>query len=291
MLTEELSRVATVETGKYISEPKELIGRVAEMWRYPVKSMMGEEIDCAYVTGHGMLGDRAYALIDRATGKVASAKNPRKWPGLFGFKAAYCAPPSACDEIPPVMIALPDGGSFRSDSPGLDCALTSVLDREVSLTRGAPEKVMLEEYWPDMDDLAHRDAVTDEAMPPATFFDCAPMHLLTRATLAKLSALYPDGSFVVRRFRPNFVIATDSGAVSFAEQSWVGRTITIGPEVRLKITIGTGRCVMTTLPQGDLPRDLGILKTAVQHNGGQVGVYATVVRGGTVRSSDEVRLE
>jgi uncharacterized protein len=273
-----------------VNEQAEAIGRVAEMWRYPVKSMMGEGIDHAYVTARGMLGDRAYALIDRATGKVASAKNPRKWPGLFGFKAAYCAPPAPPDEIPPVMIALPNGGSFRSDSPAVDRALTDALDREVSLKRGAPEQVTLEEYWPDMDDLAHRDAVTDEAMPTATFFDCAPMHLLTTATLAKLSALYPEGSFVVRRFRPNFVIAMD-GEASFAEQSWVGHTIAIGPEVRLKVTIGTGRCVMTTLPQGELPRDLAILKTAVQHNGGQVGVYATVVRGGTVRSSDEVRLE
>jgi uncharacterized protein len=280
-----------MEQASILSEKSESIGCVAEVWRYPVKSMMGEEIDHAYVTPHGMLGDRAYALIDRATGKVASAKNPRKWPGLFGFKAAYCAPPAPPDEIPPVMIALPDSGLFRSDLPGLDRALTNALDREVSLKRGAPEQVTLEEYWPDMDDLAHRDAVTDEAMPPATFFDCAPIHLLTTATLAKLSSLYPEGSFVVRRFRPNLVIAMDDGEASFAEQSWVGRTIAIGREVRLKVTIGTGRCVMTTLPQGDLPRDLGILKTAVKHNGGQIGVYATVVKGGTVRGSDVVRLE
>ena len=75
------------------------------------------------------------------------------------------------------------------------------------------------------------------------------------------------------------------------ENSWVGGTLSIGSQVRLKITCATGRCVMTTLPQGDLPKDLGILKTAVQANGANVGVYATVERGGVIRAGDVVKIE
>ncbi len=84
------------------------IGEVTSLWRYPVKSMMGEQLMDAYFTPQGMLGDRAYALIDRATGKVASAKNPRKWPTLFSFSASYAKPPEPFAAIPPVLIALPD---------------------------------------------------------------------------------------------------------------------------------------------------------------------------------------
>ncbi|MDQ3868508.1 MAG: MOSC domain-containing protein, partial [Thermoproteota archaeon] len=54
-------------------------GTVVSLWRYPVKSILGEELNSSYITEHGLLGDRAYAVLDQETGKVASAKNPRKW--------------------------------------------------------------------------------------------------------------------------------------------------------------------------------------------------------------------
>ena len=63
------------------------LGAVVSLWRYPVKSMMGEELDSAELRDRGLLGDRAYAVLDSSTGKVASAKNPAKWPGLFAFRA------------------------------------------------------------------------------------------------------------------------------------------------------------------------------------------------------------
>jgi uncharacterized protein YcbX len=261
------------------------------MWRYPVKSMMGEKVDSAYFAEHGMLGDRAYALIDKATGKVASAKNPRKWPTLFNFAASYIKPPQPREAIPPVTIALPDGGSITSDSPDASMILAKALDREVSLAYGAPEKSTLEEYWPDLETLlAHRDEVTDEAMPPATFFDCAPVHVLTTSTLAKLAELYPAGMFQPQRFRPNILIAAPTTSASFVEDEWIGRTIAIGAEVRIKITGNTGRCVMTTLAQNGLPRDLGILRTAALHNQGRVGVYAEVVRPGKVHDKDPITI-
>ena len=146
-----------------------------------------------------------------------------------------------------------------------------------------------EEYWPDMEGLDFRDTVTDFALPAGTFFDCAVVHLLTTATLDRLGELYPRGRFEVRRFRPNIVVQPASGKTGFIENTWVGHTLAIGDEVRLSITGPCGRCVMTTLPQGDLPRDPDILRTAAQHNHVQVGVYAAVVRGGMIRRGDSVR--
>jgi uncharacterized protein YcbX len=117
------------------------------------------------------------------------------------------------------------------------------------------------------------------------------VHLLTTATLDRLQELYPQGRFEVRRFRPNVVVQLRSSEKGFMENAWVGRTLTIGTTVRLHITGPCGRCVMTTLAQGDLPGDSGILRTAAQHNQVNVGVYAAVARAGTIRRGDPIRLE
>jgi uncharacterized protein YcbX len=263
---------------------------VVSLWRYPVKSMQGEELNASAVTGRGLLGDRAFALVDAAEGKVASAKNPRKWPHLFDYRAAFAGPPRG-EPLPPLRITLPDGTTLSSEQEDRDQALSAALGRPVSLRGTAPEAPVLEEYWPDLEGLAHRDAVTDEAMPPGTFFDLATVHLLTTATLDRLRALYPQGRFEVRRFRPNVVVACAAGEEGLVEQGWVGRTLALGEEVRLRISGPCPRCVMTTLAQADLPRDAGILRAAVQHAQGHVGVYASVVRGGTLRRGDAVRLE
>jgi uncharacterized protein YcbX len=148
-----------------------------------------------------------------------------------------------------------------------------------------------EEYWADIEGLEHRDTVTDFGLPEGTFFDCAVVHLLTTATLDRLRELYPPGRFEVRRFRPNIVVETASGEKDFVEDAWIGQILAIGDTVRLSITGPCGRCVMTTLPQDDLPRDTGILRTAAQHNRANVGVYASVLQGGKVRRGDSVRLQ
>jgi uncharacterized protein YcbX len=147
-----------------------------------------------------------------------------------------------------------------------------------------------EEYWPDIEGLDHWDTVTDFGLPEATFFDCALVHLLTTATLDRLRELYPQGRFEVRRFRPNIVVETANDDKDFVENAWIGQILALGDAVRLSITGPCPRCVMTTLPQGDLPRDTGILRTAAQHNRANVGVYASVVQGGKVRRGDSVRL-
>ena len=94
-----------------------------------------------------------------------------------------------------------------------------------------------------------------------------------------------------RRFRPNVVVQLANGEKGFAEDNWVGHTVTIGTEVQLNITRQCGRCVMTTLAQGDLPKDPGILRTAAEHNRAKIGVYASVVRGGKIRRGDRVSIE
>ena len=270
---------------------KSELGSVVSLWRYPVKSMMGEELNAVEVTNHGLLGDRAYALRDPSNGKVVSAKNPRKWANLLDFRAAFAEPPRAQEEIPPVRITLPDGGLVISDQSDLNELLTDALGREVTLAAKAPETPSLEEYWPDMEGLDHRETVTDEAMPAGTFFDLGVTHVLTTATIDRLRELYPEGRFEVRRYRPNIVVKPASEEKDFLENAWIAHTLVIGDEVRLNVTGPCPRCVMTTLPQGDLPKDPGILRTAAQHNQVNVGVYAAVIRGGTIRRGDPVRLE
>jgi len=252
--------------------------------------MMGEELNAAKVTTRGLSGDRAYGLVDSADGKVASAKNPRKWPRLFDFRAAF-VDPLKTGPTSGVRITLPDGTVVTSEHRDLNQILSRALNREVSLGATALGTPKAEEYWPDMEGLDYRDTVTDFELPEGTFFDCAVVHLLTTATLDRLRELYPQGRFEVRRFRPNVVVETANGMKDFVENAWIGQTVSIGDTVRLAVSGPCPRCVMTTLAQGDLPKDPGILRTAAQHNHVNVGVYASVVQGGEIRRGDSVRLE
>ena len=256
--------------------------------------MLGEELTATEVTERGLLGDRAYALVDSVDGKAATAKNPKKWPTLFEFRATFIEPPRLGPTAPPVRITLPDGTTATSQQADLNQLLSKVLNRPVTLNaaaRGQTGTVNAEEYWPDMEGLDFRDTVTDFTLPEGTFFDCATVHLLTTATLERLHQLYPQGRFEIPRFRPNIVVVPASDEPGFVENAWIGHTLAIGDSVRLSITGPCGRCVMTTLAQGDLPQDPVILSTAAQHNKVSVGIYATVERGGSIRRGDAVRVE
>src|SRR5438034_738997 len=268
------------------------VGSVVALCRYPVKSMMGEELNSSEVTDRGLLGDRQFAVVDRATGKVGGAKNPRKWGNFFDFRAAYLEPPTTGAKISPVRITLPDGTVLTSGQGDLEQILSRAFGRDVTFEEARPgdrpSGATAEEYWPDMAGLDYRDTVTDFEMPAGTFFDIAVVHLLTTATIDHLRALYPQGRFEARRFRPNIVVSTGPEERGFAENDWIGHTVIIGGSVRLAITEPCPRCVMTTLPQGDLPKDSGILRTAAQHNAVNVGVYASVLKGGTIRPGPPV---
>lgn len=147
---------------------------------------------------------------------------------------APTAPPAAEGAAPPVRVTLPDGRVHISGHDDVDGALSALFGRTVALATVPPQDPELEEYWPDIDGLAHRDAVTDEAMSSGTFFDLATVHLLTTATLDRLRVLYPQGRFEVRRFRPNVVVDPTGNDEGFAEDGWIGRTLALGdPDVTL----------------------------------------------------------
>jgi uncharacterized protein len=212
---------------------------------------------------------------------------------FFDFRAAYAQPPQAGAVKAPARIMLPDGTVVTSGQGDVNQVLSRAFGREVTLQEARPDEsagATAEEYWPDMAGLDHRDTVTDFEMPSGTFFDIAVMHLLTTATIDRLRALYPPGRFEARRFRPNIVISTGPEDRGFAENDWIGHTVAVGDTVRLAITEPCPRCVMITLPQDDLPKDSGILRTAAQHNAVSVGVYASVLSGGTIRRRDPVTL-
>jgi uncharacterized protein YcbX len=267
-------------------------GTVVSLWRYPVKSMSGEELNSSYVTEHGLIGDRVYAIVDKKTGKVASAKIPTKWGKLFDFRSVFIDQPLAVENIPPIRVTFPDGTHILSaDQDNIDNSLSNALSQDVRLMKASMLEPVYEEYWPNIDGLAQREKVTDETMPPQTFFDIAVIHILTTSTIDRLRELYPEGRFEVRRFRPNVVIESASGEKDFIENKWIGKKVTIGEEVVLRVTGPCTRCVMTTLPQGDLPRDLGILRTTARYNQVHAGVYASVHKGGTIRRGHLVRME
>jgi uncharacterized protein YcbX len=271
-------------------------GSVVALRRYPVKSMMGEELNAVEVGEAGLLGDRAYAIVDVSDGKIASAKNPRKWPDLFCFRAAFVDPPQSGAKIPPVRITLPDGADVTSDQADINEILSRALSRKVTfdaatLSRRCGPIANAEEYWADIEGLEHRDTVTDFALPEGTFFDTAVVHVLTTSTLDRLRDAYPQGRFEAHRFRPNIVVRAENGETDFVENAWVGKVLAIGDTLRLTVTGPCPRCVMTTLPQGDLPKDVGILRAAAEHNQANVGIYASVVQGGKVHRGDSISLE
>ncbi len=292
----------------------EVVGSVVELWRFPVKSMGGERLEEADITERGVLGDRAYALIETDTGKVVSAKSAKRFPDLLNCKARFVEPPKKGDAIPPVQISLPDGTTLRSDEEGTDGTLSLYFKRNVTLRRSAPEDFTIDQYHPDVegaDPGGNKDAVVsqklgsalfaalgmDSPVPVGSFLDVFPMSVLTSSTLARLTELRPGTRFDSRRFRMNVILKTER--LGFVENDWVGRALELGGAARLNVSLLDPRCVMTTLAQDDLLQDTDVLRTLVQHNRVQLGdlgkfpcagAYAVVAAQGRVRSGDRVVL-
>jgi uncharacterized protein YcbX len=260
------------------------IGRIAALRRYPVKSMRGEAVDTAIVTERGLRWDRGYALYDRAERRAGSAKDTHRFPGLLEFGARYVSDPEGAAEPPAVEITFPDGRAMSSDDPDCDSRLTDWFGQPTAIS-----------------------AVTDDARPAGrkytmqgTFFDYAPLHLLTDAALAALSARAPGAQVALERFRPNVLIAFD-GAEAFPENAWTGRTLRLGDGVVVKATDPCPRCVMPTLAQRDLPKVATLLKTIAKANMVHtpvlesdqpcLGSYAFVVQPGALRCGDSVWLD
>jgi uncharacterized protein len=262
------------------------------------------------VDGTGVVGDRAYALVDGETGAVASAKDPRRWAALLGFSARYSAEPGRGR---PLTITLPDGAEISSADPDIDRQLSSAAGRTVTLTGTPASGATYDEVWPDIDGLAPEEFVASlqtgqtgagEAvtanqvgmLAPGTFQDVSPITILTTASLRAAQRLHPAGDWDPRRFRMTILIEADGEGL--IENDWLGRTLTIGT-VRLSILAPTPRCVMVTLAQPHLGADRSVLTTLARHNRAEVpgsgrfaclGAYASVDLGGTMGVGDNVEL-
>jgi uncharacterized protein YcbX len=282
-------------------------GRLLEIGRFPVKSMLGESPATATLDASGLRGDRTHALLDVSTGKVASAKDPRAWAGLLSFRARY-----ADDEITTLVLTLPDGTELRSDDPAVDHRLSDATGRDVRL-HAEPTGDFTYDYVWEIDNIAPDEVVTgsqtdttEEGRPvgtmplalmaPGTFQDVAPVTILTTAALAAMAAIHPHGAWHPARFRSNLLIEADGAEI--VENNWVGHRLAVG-DVVLEVTGPTPRCVMTTLPQLNMPRDKEILQTVAKSNQREfagfgewacLGVYADVVTPGEVAVGDAVRL-
>jgi uncharacterized protein YcbX len=287
---------------------------VAKLALFPVKSMTGEEVDEAWFGPTGLAGDRAWGVIDRSDGKVASAKNPRKWAPLLQCRARFVEPPTPDGELPPVDITLPDGAVHRAGTAAADRALSSFIGRDVSLSSAAPTDRRFEEMWPDIEGLAPASFVEETtigtepggetlseiklgmASPAGTFFDVTVLHVMTEATLDELSRRDPDADFDWRRYRPN-VLITGAGS-GFVETDWTGRRLRLGA-AEARILLPTMRCVMTTLAQADILGDRSTLRAIAAANRVDIpglgtwacaGSYADYVAAGPIRVGDEVEV-
>ncbi|WP_336208283.1 MOSC domain-containing protein [Nonomuraea sp. LPB2021202275-12-8] len=253
------------------------VGEIETLHRYPVKSMLGQEVATSRVTERGLEGDRGRAVLDVATGKIASAKNPRLWRGLLTV----------------------EGGAVPGDEE-----LSKLLGREVRLVDVPPERAELERSVPEEvlgqgieAEVAFTVSWLGGASPEGTFFDFAPVHLITTSALARIGALGDRGTVEAVRYRPNLVIRT--GGDAFVENGWVGGELEIGDELVLGVIAPTPRCAVPTLAHGELARDTEALRTVARHNRVDVlgsgpqpcaGAYARVLRPGTIGRGDQVRL-
>lgn len=232
-----------------------VIGRVTELWRYPVKSTVGERLDAVRVGARGVEGDRRWA-VRGADGRLGSGKTTnrrfRRMPGLLSLA-------SSLDRTGCGLLRLPGGSVLRLDDPATARAVAAVVGEPVSL----------------VDD------------PEGDHLDAAPVHLLSTASLAWLAGRRPADGVDRRRFRPNVLVEVDGG--DRPEDDWVGRQVLVGSAV-LSVDQRTRRCVMTTLAQGPLGFAPGVLRSLQDATGERLGVYASVVRPGTVRVGDTVAL-
>ena len=278
-----------------------MLGTVAVLRRYPVKSMLGEDLDASDVTFTGLTGDRQLAVLSRTTGKIASAKLPRLWRDLLTLSAA--AGEVTGDGA--VRITLPAGKTVWSSDADVDAVLSDLLDQPVTLTATPPPGAALDRAVPEA---VLRDGVEApvpaELMeiggggPPGTFVDFAPLHLLTTSTLDRIAELSPYRRVDLERYRPNIVVRTS--APGFVENDWLERILHVGTELVLRVIARTPRCAVPTLAHGALPRSPDALRVLAHHNRVApldsldpepcAGVYAEVLRPGRIRTGDAVRL-
>jgi hypothetical protein len=272
---------------------------ISSLRRYPVKSMAGEELTAIETTMSGFRGDRAYALVDTATGTVGSAKVVKTFGELLKWRAAFLKEPADDGVVPSVRITSPDGRSFVSDGNDATVALTDAFGPSIALRSKPPEGLLLQFA---AGTLGGKHAGTTElplaGAAPGTFFDVATVHIVTTSTLRFLQEASSGTKVDVDRFRPNVVVDSDDES-GFVENGWVGRTLHIGQDAVVRVTLACPRCVIPTLARIDLAAEPKLLRTIAQHNLVDLGdfgrlpcagVYADVLKPGRVGLGDRVRI-
>lgn len=277
------------------------VGRVASLWRYPVKSMLGEQVGTIAVDAGGLEGDRRFGVVHSGSGVVATAKRPARWRDLLLLGAEFAAPGV-------VRVRFPDGRVVVSTEGHLDKVLSEFLGEEVELRAEAPPDAELERAVPEAvlesgpeADVEATTSTVALAAPAGTFFDFSPVQLITTASLDQAGRWHPAGKLDALRYRPNVVVETAPELTGFAENDWVGHRLHLGPEVVVEVLVPSPRCAVPTLRHGDLPPDPDALRIPLRHNYVPIpiegygsapclGVHAGVVSGGRVTPGDEVRL-
>jgi len=247
---------------------------LAEIWRYPVKSMLGEQIDQANVTPGGIQGDRRWAVVDADSGVSLSAK---RYADLL-----HCR---AWTNNGEVMIGLPNGREYAAGSAEVADGLSDLLGRKV-VTRSADATEIIQHEFPTVVTEGKGEPFLYEPETEA-FFDCAPLQLLTSSTLVELQRLLPDSTIHRARFRPNFLIKTTD--LGFIENTWVNKDVALG-SLRCQVYDDTRRCIMVALGQGDLPRDTDVIRTILKSNDGRAGVALKALGSGMVRCGSNVEV-
>jgi len=246
------------------------IGTVAQLWRYPVKSFQGEQVQQLEVGPGGAAGDRTYAVVDPAARKVLSAK---RYADLLHAAARW--------DGDDVVLTLPDGSEHAAVDPAVHGALSDWLGLEVRLARPPADEVFPMEMYTGMSD--EDTPLFDWPGPPGTWLDLADAHWLTTASLRAAADLHQDGQWDVRRFRPTALIETDAGG--FAEDAW--KQVDVGA-VASEILMATPRCSMPSRAQPGLDRDKAIGTTIRDGHDNNLGVYASVTQAGTISVGDTV---
>ena len=273
------------------------VGAVAELWRYPVKSMLGGTLSETLVTKDGVLGDRVWALRDPVTGRIASAK---RFPRLLEFQARYETEPTT-NSPGRVRIDAPDGGSFFADEPDASEIISGILGRRLVLVNRPLEDektgIDRDTVFGDVPVSQMKPEWTRETMPDyfqlksGSFFEIGSLFLLASGSVEHLKDLQGGTALIDRRrFRPNVYVDSGPGADRFVEDDWAAGALAVGPEAVLDDIDPTLWCVTSTLPQQELPRDQRILRTVARHHRGCFGVYCSVRSPGVVRVGDPVIL-
>lgn len=276
---------------------KRLAGRVSELWRYPVKSMLGERTSQLAITNRGALGDRAWALRETATGRIASAK---RYPQLLAWHARYEVEPTLATPGR-IQIILPDGRMIHPEDPDASAIISDTLGHSVRLENQptSDEKTGIDPatVFGDVPVSEMKAEWTAESMPDFfqlmkdTFLEIGAVFLLASGSVEHLRKLQGGTAQIDRRrFRPNVYIESEAEYGDFVEDHWLGGALHIGDGVKFEDFQPTVWCVTSTLAQEELPRDLSILRTVAQYHRGCLGVYATISASGLLNVGDEVHL-